>query len=67
MKSKRGGVGKSLYIQRIAEMFPGKRYIIIPIHGPEVSPDVLIKLLGENFIGDISEIFHIDIAPSVSC
>ena len=64
MKSKHGGLGKSFYIQRMTEMFPRSRYIIIPIHGPVVTADIVMEQLKDH--GSELAIFHIDIAPSVS-
>ena len=66
VKSKRAGLGKSLYIQRMRESFPGSRCIILPIHGPVVTADTLMQQLKKHFPVPEFAIFHIDIAPSVS-
>ena len=67
-------MGKSLYIQRMVEQLQakisgiGKTCVTVPLHGPQVSPDIvmdyLVKCMKES--ARTTCIFHLDIAPSVS-
>lgn len=59
-------MGKSLYIQRLAEKRVCKQHVIIPIHGPSITTDSLLERLKDYVAGYNSAVFHIDIAPSVS-
>ena len=71
------GMGKSLYIERLAARLAEKlekqyqiksQYIIIPIHGPVVNADTVMASLCNHVIGEIpiAQIIHFDIASSVS-
>lgn len=73
VSSKRTGLGKSLYIKRMAEKLGDKRNesaeavkVVIPIHGPIVTSDVIMTFLKERFKDDKCKIYQFDIAPSVS-
>jgi hypothetical protein len=65
VQSNRAGMGKSLYIQRLAEKRVCKQHVIIPIHGPSITTDSLLERLKDYVAGYSSAVFHIDIAPSV--
>lgn len=70
VSSKRSGMGKSLYIWRMAEQLSkmkpnGTVMATIPIHGPDVSPDAVMMLFNEHLDNPYSTIFHLDIAPAV--
>ena len=62
-------MGKSLYIQRMAEDLKrntgGNVHIFIPLHGPNVAPDTVLEFLNEYTKNSDSAIFHLDIAPIV--
>ena len=65
-------MGKSLYIRRLSEQLTtltshSPHHIIIPIHGPKVTPDTLIESLVKYIGNSQATIFHLDISPSVSC
>ena len=66
-------MGKSLYIQRMAEKLririgvENGAHIIIPIHGPVVTADMLLDLFEEGLNKDLCTLYHIDIAPNVRC
>ena len=67
------GIGKSLFIQRMAEKLSmitsnsaSDIHIIIPIHGPTVTCDLLLKLLKEHYSANTCKIYHIDIDSRVS-
>lgn len=70
--SERSGMGKSLYVQRLAENLRSNLgrsdhvHVTIPIHGPVVTPDTVLDLFIEHFKKPVCCIYHIDIAPSVS-
>ena len=66
-------MGKSLFIQRMANQLgvitndsTKSTPVTIPIHGPIVSADVVLKFLKEHYREDKCKIYHLDIAPSVS-
>lgn len=66
-------MGKTLYIRRLAEIlkFNIQRsdetvHVIIPLHGPIVTPDTLLELFKEHTKNPTCCIYHIDIAPNVS-
>ena len=72
VSSERSGMGKSLYIHRMAEQLKAVTkaeladcQVVIPIHGPVVTPDVLLKFLKEHYRKGKCVIYHFDIAPSV--
>eukprot|EP00731_Ephydatia_muelleri_P024235 Em0016g506a len=71
VKSKRSGMGKSLYIRKMAtklEQMNGSTLsrVTIPIHGPIVTPDTVLKFL-QKCIGTPfnSTIVHFDVSPKV--
>ena len=71
--SDRSGMGKSLYIQRLAENLARNSnqpklaiHITIPLHGPRVTPDTVLELFKDHFRNQSCCIYHIDIAPNVS-
>ena len=73
VSSKRTGMGKSLFIQRMANQLgvvtnnPSKSIpAVIPIHGPVVTADNVLNFLKEHYGEDKCRIYHFDIAPSVS-
>ena len=63
-------MGKSLYIKRLKEKLETQTSVqplevVVPIHGPVVTADTVVKSL-EKYLGTASAtIFHIDIAPNV--
>ena len=67
-------MGKSLFIQRMAEKLSGivanvdpmHCEAMIPIHGPVVTPDVVMQFLKKHYKDDKCIIYHFDIAPNVS-
>lgn len=73
MKSQRSGMGKSLYIKRLAEKLqerlkldsPESIHVIIPLHGPVVTPDSILELFKDHAKNPKTCIYHIDIAPNV--
>ena len=70
--SLRSGMGKSLYIQRMVEQLQakirgvGKACVTVPLHGPQVSPEIVMDYLVKCIQESACTIFHLDIAPSVS-
>ena len=63
-------MGKSLFITRMAEKLKkykstGTLHVTIPIHGPEVTPDIILEFLKDHINAATSTIFHFDIAPTV--
>jgi hypothetical protein len=65
-------MGKSLYIHRMAEQLKMVTKaevtdceVVIPIHGPVVTPDVVLKFLKDHYRENKCMIYHFDIAPSV--
>ena len=71
--SDRSGMGKSLYIKRLAESLtfnlqcPAEVvHVTIPLHGPVVTPDSVLELFQEHANNATCCIYHIDIAPKVS-
>ena len=73
VSSQRAGMGKSLYIKQRVEALDelvttdGPHEVIVPIHGPSVTPDTVVGALKEYMGVSYPIIFHFDIAPSVSC
>lgn len=69
--SHRAGMGKSLYVQRVAEELEKTsevHTVIIPVHGPEVSPALMISFLSMSEDQNLSEhriVYHYDIASNV--
>ena len=69
--SNRAGMGKSLYIKRLREALETQTSrqpleVVVPIHGPVVTQDTVVKALIEHFGNTQATIFHLDIAPNVS-
>ena len=63
-------MGKSLYIARMADQLQkyksdGKVIVTVPIHGPHVTPDTVIKCLEIHQVNSFCTIIHFDIDPSV--
>ena len=71
VKSKRSGMGKSFYICKLAkklEQFKNSTpsCVTIPIHGPIVTPDTVLKFLREYVDQSFtSTIVHFDVSPKV--
>ncbi len=72
VSSKRSGMGKSLYIQRLAESLKqnlnrssGVHHVTIPLHGPVITPDTVLEFFKDNMKNPTCCIYHIDIAPNV--
>ena len=72
VSSERPGLGKSLYIQRMAKQLKTITkaditdcQVVIPIHGPVVTPDVVLKFLKDHYQKNKCMIYHFDIAPNV--
>ena len=71
--STRSGMGKSLRIKRMAEQLhlnlnqEREHLVTIPLHGPVVTPDRVLDFLEEHAEDPECTIYHLDIAPSVSC
>ena len=67
-------MGKSLYIQRLAEDLKSHGlkqsgvHVTIPLHGPVVTPDTVLDLFEAHMKNPnpTCSIYHIDIAPNVS-
>lgn len=71
--SERSGMGKSLYVQRMAKQLGDKInkcveavHSVIPIHGPLVNSDVVLSMLKDHYRDPKCKIYHFDIAPNVS-
>ena len=64
-------MGKSLYIQRLAESLQANLrqtdavHVTIPLHGPVVTPDTVLELFKDHLKKPTCCIYHIDIAPNV--
>ncbi len=70
--SQRSAMGKSLFVQRLAENLSLYRkhlsdrvLVTIPIHGPVVTQDVILDFLTKHMNNPTCCIYHIDISPSV--
>ncbi len=59
------GMGKSLHIKHLAEKHTSADHVIIPLHGPVVTPDTVLELFEDHAKNDTCCIYHIDIAPNV--
>ena len=65
-------MGKSLYVQRLAEKLQQSLrttetvQVTIPLHGPVVTPDTVLELFKDHLKKPTCCIYHIDIAPNVS-
>lgn len=73
VSSERPGMGKSLFIKRLAEKLgvisstsAEAVKAVIPIHGPVVTSDVMLTFLKEHYKDDKCKIYHFDLASSVS-
>lgn len=73
VKSARSGMGKSLYVKKMAQKLEELRgtgpYIkTVPIHGPKVTPDHVLELLQSCIDSHAcnSSIIHFDVSPKVS-
>ena len=71
--SKSSGMGKSLYVKRLAQKLRKQcqiksEHVIVPVHGPVVNADTVMASLGNHFTGQTptAQIIHFDIASSVS-
>ena len=70
----RSGMGKSLYVKRLAEKLKNNFrqttdlivQVTIPLHGPVVTSDTVLELLKDHIRNPTCCIYHIDIAPNVS-
>ena len=72
VSSDRSGMGKSLYIKRLAQNLAMNLsrteeavHVTIPLHGPLVTPDTVLHLFKDHFKNQTCCIYHIDISPSV--
>ena len=72
VSSKRSGMGKSLYIQRLAKRLKlnfnqssDVHHVTIPLHGPVITPDTVLEFFKDNMKNPTCCIYHIDIAPNV--
>ena len=65
--SKSSGMGKSLYVKRLAQKIKSQ-HVIVPIHGPVVNADTVMASLCNHITGQTptAQIIHFDIASSVS-
>ena len=66
-------MGKSLFIKRMTEQLKtlsdsntSNCEVVVPIHGPIVTSDVVITFLKDHYKNCKCMIYHFDIAPSVS-
>ena len=70
--SSQSGMGKSLYVQRIAEKLKTEMElsedasVTIPMHGPVVTPDSMLQFFSKYMEKSKCAIYHLDVAPSVS-
>ena len=72
VSSDRSGMGKSLYIKRLAQDLAVNLsrteeavHVTVPLHGPLVTPDTVLRLFKDHFKNQTCCIYHIDISPSV--
>ena len=69
--STRPGMGKSLYIKRLTEQYQLKQsnnYLCVPIHGPDVTANNIIKYLLKGLQGPEEtqlQVIHFDLSHSV--
>jgi len=71
--SKVSGMGKSLYVKRLAQRLQKEcpiksQHVIVPIHGPVVNADTVMASLCNHtaYQTATAQIIHFDIASSVS-
>ena len=69
--STRSGMGKSLYVMRMADILRcqkevGSVCVTIPVHGPVVNPDTVMEFLKDHMVDSNCTIFHFDISPNVN-
>ena len=68
----RSGMGKSLYVRRLAEKLKQRlkqtevSHVTIPLHGPVITPETVLELFQGHLKKPSCCIYHIDISPSVS-
>ena len=67
------GMGKSLYVRRLAQKLQRQcsintEHVIVPIHGPVVNADTVVASLCDHHTNQLhtAQIIHLDIASSVS-
>ncbi len=71
MKSERAGMGKSLYVRRLAENLQQSlqktevAHVTISLHGPVITPDTVLELFQDHLQNPSCCIYHIDIARNV--
>ena len=64
-------MGKSLFIQRMVEQLQMNEKITrnpcvtIPLHGPKVTPDIVLDYIEKYMQEPPCTIYHLDIAPTV--
>ena len=63
-------MGKSLYVQRLAEQLKKISaakpvHVIIPLHGPVVTADTVLNFFLDHYSDPSCCIYHLDIAPNV--
>ncbi len=70
VSSTRSGMGKSLYISRMADRLrlqcsTRNLSVTIPVHGPVVTQDTVMELLKEHMTNSTSTVFHLDVSRTV--
>ena len=70
VSSTRNGMGKSLFIERMRHKLSDLLQVedcsvVIPIHGPIITANVVLDYLKEHYKDSKIMIYHFDIAPSV--
>lgn len=70
VKSYRSGMGKSLFVSRLAERLQDHLgvsdvHVTIPLHGPIVTLDSVLELFKDHSMDPKCCIYHLDIAPNV--
>ena len=72
--SGRAGMGKSLYIRRLVEVFQASTpclsnpHRVITLHGPDIDNDLVVNVLMDQFEDDDSThplVYHLDISERV--
>jgi len=68
--SEKSGMGKSLHVSKLVKKLqPGESYHIVPIHGPKVDVDTMVKSLHPftppSFQSPSYQIIHIDVDSEV--
>ena len=71
VSSARSGMGKSLFIKRMAAKLKnenkGSDHVTIPLHGPVVTPVSVLNYLIKHIKKPLCTLYHIDVSQSVSC